>query len=420
MYLKGLKCLKCGEEFPPKTMFEGCPECRTDTFVSNLTVVYEYEKLREKIDTGTFKNRHDTVWKYLELLPVDNPSNIVSLSEGGTPLLHLENTEEKVGLRSLYLKDESRNPTWSFKDRLCSVAISKAIEFGAKTITVSSTGNHGASTAAYSARAKLPCVIFTMPQIPFTMRVLMQIYGAMVLATPTPKDRWEIMSKCIEEFNWYPTGNYVFPVVGSNPYGIEGYKTIAFEICEQLNWETPDYVAMPVGYGDGLVGTWKGFKEFYNLGFIDSKPKMIGIEAIGPLTNALEKGLDFPEEVKPKQTIAFSIGTNVSTYQALKTLKESKGLATTVSDEEIVEMQKCLAREGFYVEAASAACVAGIKKLVDEGKVDRDGKVVAVLTSSGLKDPISTREVLPEVPVIPPEIHRLKEVLKNVYSYSIG
>jgi len=413
LHVTGLKCLKCGEEYPPQKMFEGCPQCRTDTFVSNVTVMYD-EKLADKIGRKTFEDRGNTMWEYLELLPVDK-ENIVSLSEGGTPL-HSKNMKE-LGLKNLFLKDETRNPTWSFKDRLCSAALSKAKEFKAQTVTIASTGNHGASTAAYSARAGIPCVIFTTPDVPFTMKGLMQIYGAQVVAAPTLKERWIIMRKCIKEFDWYPTGNYSLPIVGSNPYGIEGYKTIAFELCQQLDWEPPDYVVMPVGYADGITGAWKGFKEFYDLGLIDSKPKMVAVEVIGPLTNALEKGLEYPEELKFRETVAFSIGTNITPYQGLKTIRESKGLATTVSDEKIIEMQKILGKEGLYVETASAAAVAGVKTLVSQGKIEEDAKIVAVLTSTGLKDPVSTKRILPEVPVITPEISQLRKALKETYDY---
>lgn len=410
MYVTGLQCLKCEKEYPPHEMFEGCPHCRTDTFVSNVTVMYDYDKLADIVNKN-FADRKHTMWKYYELLPVDK-NNIVSLSEGGTPL-----HKTKVCGLTLFLKDETRNPTWSFKDRLCSAAISKAKEFNAHTITIASTGNHGASTAAYAARAMIPCVIFTTPGVPFTMKGLMQMYGAKVVAAPTLKERWIIMRTCVQEYKWYPTGNYSLPIVGSNPYGIEGYKTIAYELCQQLNWEPPDYVVMPVGYADGITGVWKGFKEFYELGFIDSKPKMVAIEAIGPLTNALKKGLDYPEELELIETVAFSIGTNVTPYQGLKTIRDSQGLATTVSDEEIIEMQKSLGKEGLYVETASAAAVAGVKTLVNQGKIEKDARIVAVLTSTGLKDPVSTQKILPEVPVIAPEVSQLKKALKETYNY---
>lgn len=407
--MTGLQCLKCKNKYPLKALFDGCPHCKTETFASNVEVVYDYEKIAATINKKTFKERNNSMWKYYELLPVDK-TKVVSLSEGGTPLLQIS---------GLYLKDESRNPTWSFKDRLCSAAVSKAKELKATTVTIASTGNHGASTAAYAAQGGIPCVIFTTAAVPFTMKVLMQVYNAKVVATVTPKERWAIMEKCINTYHWYPTGNYTFPMVGSNCYGIEGYKTIAYELCEQLNWEPPDYVVMPVGYGDGITGVWKGFKEFYELGFIDSKPKMVAIEAIGPITKALEKGLDYPEELDYTETIAFSIGTTTAPYQGVKTIHDSKGLATAVSDTEIINAQKLLGKKGLYTEPASAAAVAGVTSLIDQGKIGKDERIVAVLTSSGLKDPVSTKRILPDVPVITPDVPQLKKALKETYNYDI-
>lgn len=414
MFVTNLTCLKCRKEYPPQNLFEGCPHCKTETFASNLEVMYDYEKIAAKVSKKTFEGRENTMWKYYELLPVDT-QNVVSLSEGGTPLLQVAIED---GLH-LYLKDETRNPTWSFKDRLCSAAVSKAKEDKSHTVTIASTGNHGASTAAYAAQGGIPCVIFTTVNVPFTMKGLMQVYNAKVVATITPKERWVIMNKCIKKYHWYPTGNYTFPMVGSNFYGIEGYKTIAYELCEQLNWEPPDYVVMPVGYGDGITGVWKGFKEFYELGFIDSKPKMVAIEVIGPITKALEKGLDYPQEIPGKETIAFSIGTTTAPYQGVKTIRDSKGLAAIVSDTEIIKAQKLLGKKGLYTEPASAAAVAGVKSLVDQGKIGKDERIVAVLTSSGLKDPVSTKRILPDVPVITPDISQLKKALKETYDYDI-
>ena len=412
MYVTNLRCLKCKKEYPPQPLFDGCPHCKTETFASNLEVVYDYEKIAAKINKNTFKERINSMWKYYELLPVDI-KQVVSLCEGGTPLLPID-----TGPGLFYVKDETRNPTWSFKDRLCSAAVSKAKELKAHTVTIASTGNHGASTAAYAARGNMSCIIFTTVDVPFTMKVLMQMYNAKVVATITPKERWTFMNACIQKYHWYPTGNYTSPMVGSNVYGIEGYKTIAYELCEQLEWEPPDYVVMPVGYGDGITGVWKGFKEFFELEFIDSLPKMVAVEVIGPLTKALKNGLDYPEELDYKETIAFSIGTTITPYQSIHTIRESTGLATTVSDAEIINAQKTLGKKGLYTEPASAVAFAGVTSLIDEGKIGTNDKTVVVLTSSGLKDPVSAKRVLPDVPVVTPDTP-LKKVLKETYNYDM-
>jgi len=418
--LTGLKCLNCETEYPPEWMFKGCPRCKTDTFVSNLTTVYDLQKISGQLTRETFTGRIHTMWRYWELLPVKRKENIVTLGEGMTPLIKLKRLGRELNLKNLYIKDESKNPTWSFKDRLCSSLISKSREFEFKVITISSTGNHGASAAAYAARAGLDCVVFTVASVPQTMKTLMQVFGAKLVATETYPNRWKIMNECIETFYWCLVGDYAAPLmVGINPYGIDGYKTMAFEICEQLDWESPDRIVQPTAYANGLIGIWKGLTEFHMLDFIDSTSKVIAAERFGPLKNALEKQLTFPEPVEEEDSVAFSISGDISSFQGLKAIKESGGLAETATDQEILLMQRELGRDGIYAEAASATTLAVIKKLVDQGEIDRDEVVIAIVTSSGLKDPDATRKVLPEVPIIAPDLHELSAALKTVYNFQL-
>ena len=418
-YVTGLQCLNCGTSFSDEPMFEGCPECRTDEFTSNVAPVYDYDALREELSREEFEARDGGVWAYPELLPVDE-EHAVTIGEGDTPLVEAGEVGTEWDVPNLYLKDESQNPTWSYKDRLCSVALSNAREVGAEVVTIASTGNHGASTAAYAARAGLECVIFTIPEVPETMKTLMQVYGANVVATPTHDDRWTIMKKSIAEFDWYPTGNYVFPPVGSNCYGIEGYKSIAYEICEQLDWHVPDWVVQPTAYADGLSGIWRGFEDLYELGFVDHVPKMAAVEPYGPLKNALEKGLDHVESVETGSTVAFSIGAGISTYQGLSALRESAGTSVVSDDENLRKLQKLLGtRTGMYAEASAVASVAGVQTLVEQGEIDRDDTVVAMSTSTGLKDTDMTAETLPEVPTIQPEVDELRMALEDSYGVDV-
>ncbi len=344
----------------------------------------------------------------------------MTLGEGMTPLIKLERLGRELHLKNLYVKDESKNPTWSFKDRLCSSLMSKALEFAFTVFTISSSGNHGASAAAYAAKAGMDCVVFTYASVPQTMKTLIQVFGAKLVATETYPDRWKIMNECIEHLGWCLVGDYAAPLmVGINPYGIDGYKTIAFELCEQLNWASPQLVVQPTAYANGLTGIWKGFTEFLELDFIESMPQLIAAERFGPLKNALEKQLQFPEPVPEKDSVAFSIAADVSAYQGLKAIKDSGGLAETVTDHEILIMQKKLGRDGIYAETASATSLAVIKKLVDQGKLDHDDIIIAIVTSSGLKDPNTTRKVLPEVPVIKPDLQALSSVLRDVYEFQL-
>jgi threonine synthase len=418
-YVSGVKCLNCDTEYEERLLVEGCPECRTTDFVSNVVPTYDYEELSADLSPATFGEEGSGVWAFPELLPA-NVDEAVTLGEGATPLLECSDLATEWDLGALHVKDESQTPTWSYKDRLSSVALTKAVEAGVDVVTIASTGNHGASTAAYASRADLESVIFTVPEVPPTMKTLMQTYGANVVATPTPEDRWTIMRECIEQFDWYPTGNYVSPPVGSNFYGIEGYKTIAYEICKDLDWSVPDWVVQPTAYADGLSGVWRGFKDLYELGFVDQKPRMAAVEPFGPLKNALEKDLDRVEPIEKDSTVAFSIGANVSTYQGLAALRESDGTAVTIDDDELREMQIELgAATGIYAEASAIAAVSGVKNLVEDGRITSDDSVVAVSTSTGLKDTETTAESLPRVPTIDPDVDTLRSTLRETYDLRI-
>jgi len=418
-YVTGLECLNCGETYPDEPLFAGCPACETEDFVSNVVPTYDFDAIADGMSVDEFEGRDGGLWRFHELLPVDS-DDAVSIGEGDTPLVPCNRIGAEWGLESLYVKDESQNPTWSFKDRLASVAVAKGVELGADVVTIASTGNHGASTAAYAARAGLDCVLFTIPEVPETMKTLMQVYGGSVVATPTHEDRWTIMRECIEAFDWYPTGNYVFPPVGSNHYGIEGYKTIAYEICESLGWMAPDWLVQPTAYADGLIGIWRGFTDLERLGVIDDYPTLVAVEPFGPLKNALERGLDHLEPVGAHDTVAFSIGANISTYQGLYALRESDGIAVLSEEDELSELQTLLGEaSGMYAEASAIASLAGVRTLAERGEIDPTDTVVAMDTSTGLKDVETTADHLPDVPVIDPEMDALATVLAETYDVSL-
>lgn len=416
--LTGLRCIRCGAEYPVQRMSRGCLKCAGEKR-SNVFCTYDYEQIARTLSKDSLSRRAPTMWRYKEFLPPDE-DHIVTLGEGMTPLVKCTNLGKKIGLSNLYVKDESRNPTWSFKDRLASSSISMAVQFGAGVVTASSSGNHGAATAAYAARAGLDSVIFTIQAFPMTMRTLMQAYGAKVVAAPTPRDRWKLQQACEDEFGWYSNHDVVYPTVGYDPYGQDGYKTIAYEICEQLGWRAPDKMVVPVGAGGSFFGSWRGFSEFRDLGFVDTTPQMIAAEVFGPLKHALAKGLDHVEPVRGGSTVAFSVGMDFSTYQSLKVLLDSGGIAETASDEEITQMQLQLASiEGIYAEAAGVLPLAVIRKLREMGKIDEDETVVALVTSGGLKDPATTQEYLPDIPLVEPNLDALRKGLAEAYGYRL-
>ncbi|HEX7123419.1 MAG TPA: pyridoxal-phosphate dependent enzyme [Gemmatimonadaceae bacterium] len=408
----------------------GCRHCREQGRLANLTVEIDLDSVRHDamrgdgavLDDGAASSFRDPsapgLWRWGTLLPVA-AEHRVSLGEGDTPLVKLERFGKRIGVPELYVKDESRNPTWSYKDRLCAVAVAKAAEAGAGVITVASTGNHGASTAAYAARAGLPCVVFTTASVPAVMKTLMQSYGAFVVALDRPTDRWALMSEVVNQRGWFPTSGFQFPPIGSNAYGIEGYKTISFETWRQLG-RVPDWVAVPTCYGDGLMGVWKGWRELRDLGLTRTAPRMIAAEVYGSLEAAQQRELADPVEVEIGPSPAFSINTPVGTHQSLVALRQSQGLAVSTKNDDLLALQRELARtEGIYAEASSLVTLAAVRRLRAEGKLGGDDVAVAVLTSTGLKDPEATAATLPSVPLIEPELRQLARVLRETYQQEL-
>ena len=227
-YALELRCVNCYAEYPLNShMYEGCPSCRTERFASSLSPTYDYERLRQSVSRDYFSQRRREVgvWKYSELLPIQEAAHRVTLAEGATPLVRCERWARELGLKGIYVKDESRNPTWSFKDRHSAVATSMALEQGARTVTIATSGNNGASVAAYAAKAGIEAVIFTFPGYYETITTLMRMYGAYVFVTDV-EGRWTLMREGIKRYGWHPVGNLT-AIPTLNPYGHEGYKTIA-------------------------------------------------------------------------------------------------------------------------------------------------------------------------------------------------
>lgn len=415
----GLACLRCDSLYQDPLLFTGCPRCAEQGVAVNLTVRLDLSLLRG-VSPERFAEPRRDLWRYRALLPIDI-ERPVSLGEGATPLIHLERLGRRLGLPRLFAKDESQNPTWSYKDRLCTVAVTHAIASGARVVTVSSSGNHGASTAAYAARAGLPCVIFTVASAPENMKMQMQAYGAVVVACATGEARWTLMRQGIERYGWYPTGGFMAPPVGSNPHGVEGYKTLAYEVAEDLGWIAPDVCVVPSSYSDGLYGMWKGWMELHELGLVKSLPRMMAAEPFGPLAHAIERGLDAPELVEGGASVAFSIASRYGTYQGLAALKQSGGTGMRLTDEGVLEAQRALAREeGLFVEPSSAAALAAVLQLVSRRAVDPAQTIVVVLTSSALKDPVASSTWLPPVLAGSDDLADVLTVLRDTHGLALG
>ncbi len=396
----GLRCIRCGAAYAVDYFAHDCDACRADA-PSNLVVDYG-----DRLRGPRPKPRPDAprgLWRYGDVLPVPAAA-AVTLGEGGTPLHRLERMGAAIGVKELYAKDETRNPTWSFKDRLAALAVSKARQNGAQAIVSSSSGNAGAAAAAYAAKAGIPCYVFVVRGSAGPMVTQMRAYGATVVEVATKADRWTLMHHAVRSYGWFPTSPFFGPV-GSNPFGIDGYKTLAYEIAEALDWQVPDVCVLPVCYGDALIGMWRGFEDMIAFGWTDRMPRMIAAEIYGSLTTALTAGSDLLQDMpKTFDTVSGSISATRGTYQALHIVRTSGGTATTVPDADTMRWQGMLARkEGLYVEPASATAVAGVELLVKRGAIRPDHTVVALLTASGLKDPDRTTAILEPALGVPKE-----------------
>ena len=413
MFVEELKCLKCGKKYAPTKGLYTCKKCN-----GKLDILYDYDGIAEKINKKELEKRSPGVWKYSEFLPIADQKNIVTLGEGGTPLLEAKILARELGMKQLWLKDETRNPTSSFKDRPMSVGVSKAIEFGAKALVTASSGNAAIALAAYSAKAGVECHAFVPEEVPPAKLAQLSIHGAHVVkAKPkgTGDPTYRLMRMAYERYGWHPV-----PSCGAfNPYHPEGSKTMSYEVCEQLGWQAPDWVVVPTGAGTLLSGNAKGYFEFKELGFIDEAPRLASIQAEGcaPLVKAFKEGT-LPYEIptwKNPKTIA---GGLVDPYPwdadtAIPAIKKSKGTAEVVLDEEILAAEKLLARaEGIFAEPSGAAGLAGLKKLLDIGAVDRSDVVVVEITGGGLKDQKTAMQLVKEPPTIEPELEQLKKLIK--------
>jgi len=370
-------CVNCGAEYAPEEILYRCTRCD-----HLLSVEYDLDSIA--IDRAAWMRRPLSVWRYRELLPVSGEP--ISLQEGGTPLYHLKRIGEELGLPELYAKHEGMNPTGSFKDRGMTVGVSMALQLGMKSVACASTGNTSASLAAYAAKGGIPAVVI-LPAGKVALGKVAQalMHGAKVIAI---RDNFD---KALEMVHSLCLSHGLYLLNSVNPYRLEGQKTIGLEMVDQLGG-VPDRMVLPVGNAGNISAVHKGLRELRHLGFIEDLPMMTGIQAAGsrPVVDAVEQ--NFPEVVPcaDPETIATAIriGAPVNAEKALAAIRQTGGTAASVTDEEILAMQRDLARkEGIGVEPASAASVAGVKKLAEAGVIDRSERIVCVVTGHLLKDP---------------------------------
>ena len=404
-----LRCIGCGREFDPEEVIYTCSSCGDLLTIEYLDI--SVEEIKE-----SWQTRPISVWRYRELLPILDSTEPVSLGEGGTGLHKCRRLEDHLGLSDIYVKNEGENPTGSFKDRGMTVGVTRALELKMSYVACASTGNTAASLSAYAARSGIRSVIL-IPAEKVALGKLVQsvAHGAKVIQIRGNFDEALnlIREVCRRE--------RIYLLNSLNPYRLEGQKTLAFELRDQLSPDPPENVIVPVGNAGNISAIWKGFCELKTLGMIEETPRMIGVQAEGaaPIAHAIEENSDVIKPVKNPETVATAIriGSPVNWKKALRAVRDSGGMVETVSDEEILEAQKILARyEGIFVEPASAASIAGLKKIVSNGLLDRDERTVCITTGHGLKDPQVILNNFPKPIIVDADIESVKHAIESVDS----
>ncbi len=421
-FVKYLKCARCGRIY----YLDEKPVMCKNKDLGRLDIYYDYEAIKNSITREELSKRPFYMWRYFEFLPVSDRKYIVSLGEGGTPLIKAKRLGEYLGLKNLYLKDETRMPTGSFKDRCMSVAVSMAKQFGFTKAAIASSGNAAAALAAYGAKAGIEVIAFVPDFAAYGKIAQLLFYGAKVIRvkwTEAEDPTVKMMKLVVEKYGFYPS-----PSFGPfNPYQIEGPKTIAFEIIEQLNWSIPDQVFIPTGAASLLTGVYNGFRDFNNVGWVNGYPRIVAVQSTGnaPFVRAWKEKQD-PMNIRPWEKPPETIATGLEdTFPwdgdaGLKALYHTNGYGVVVEDELILKAMKLLASlEGLFAEPSGAAGLAGLMKAIDDGLVDKDEKVVVLVTGHGLKDPDIVRKTAGDAPTIEPREEKLVKVLEKYYGIKL-
>ncbi|MHB1987329.1 MAG: threonine synthase [Acidimicrobiales bacterium] len=419
-FVHALFCRECARTYPLEAL-HACEWC-----FGPLEVAYDYEAMRAGVSKETIAAGPNNIWRYAELLPVDS-KGAVSLGAGFTPLVRADRLGAELGLGELFVKDDTCNPTGSFKDRVVSVALTKARELGFKVAACASTGNLANSVAAHAARAGMQSVVLIPSDLERTKVITTAVFGGQLLSVEGNYD--DVNRLCGELAGEYP--DWAFVNVNVRPYYAEGSKTLAFEVAEQLGWELPDHVVVPVASGCQLTKIDKGFRELVELGLVSPRPgselgdpagpvRVSGAQAEGcsPVATAFADGADNVRPVKPN-TIAKSlaIGNPADGWYALEVVRRTGGSIAAVSDEEILEGIRLLARtEGIFAETAGGVTIATLAKLAREGAVRDDERVVVYVTGNGLKTVEAFGDTMSPTATIRPKVEEVAAVLDESFA----
>ena len=381
MNVTHLECALCGLRHEAQRLHNLCTACGKP-----LLVRYDLERAKMTLTKESLAARRPDLWRYREVLPVEDDKNIVSLGEGWTPLVHVPRLGKRVGIHELYIKDESQNPTQSFKARGMATAVSMAKELGVKKLAVPSAGNAAGALAAYAARAGLKSYIFMPRDTPRANVVECEQTGAHVtLMDGLITDCGAEVARRKERQGWFDVSTL------KEPYRVEGKKTLGYEVAEQMNWELPDVIIYPTGGGTGLIGMWKAFDEMQRMGWIGSKrPRMVTVQAAGcaPIVRAFEEGNRFADEFPNAATTAsgLRVPKAIGDFLILDALRESGGTAVAVTDEELIAATREIgAAEGIFCAPEGAACWPALKQLMETGEVKEGERVVLFNTGAGVK-----------------------------------
>ena len=378
--VKDLYCSKCDQRYNIDDVHTLC-KCG-----GPLLVDYDYKKAAKILNPEIVRSRPSNMWKYKEVLPVKDEANIVTLGEGGTPLLKAQKIGNDLGLENLYFKDETANPTGSFKARGLGMAVSRAKELGLERLIIPTAGNAGSAVAAYAARAGLKCMIIMPKDVPAPFLVDGAYHGAEIeLVEGTIKDCGARVAEKVKSEGWFAVATL------KEPYRIEGKKTMGYELAEQFGYDLPEVIIYPTGGGTGLIGMWKAFDEMEKMGWIGSKrPKMISVQAEGcaPIPKAFDEGKESAEEWLDPHTVAAGLRVPgaVGDFLMLRAIRESGGAALAVSDDELMhDTRELAAKEGIFSSPEGGASLSALRKLIRDGVVGRSDRAVVFITGSGYK-----------------------------------
>lgn len=403
--VKHAKCVKCGKIYDAVPSLTDC-ECG-----GILDIVYDYDFIKANLTKEKLKTRPYTMWRYRELLPVEESTPDTPLRVGWSPLYEADRLGKLLGVKKLWVKDDGQNPTASLKDRASAMAVAKAGEAGAEIIACSSTGNAASSLAGNAAAAGLRTFIFVPERAPKGKVAQLMTFGANVISVRgNYEETFELSKKAIDKWGWYNRNAAI------NPYLSEGKKTVSLEIAEQLGWRMPDYLAISVGDGCTIAGVWKGLKDLYAIGFIDRLPRLISAQAEGchPINRAIADNADWAPMEEDTLADSIAVGVPRNADKALSAIRESDGIVVNVTDEEIMAAQKLLGTTcGIFGEPAGVTGTAGLKKLCEQGVIGENDTVASVVTGNGLKDVANAIKYCGEPMSLPNDLDRLIAEFRN-------